>query len=79
MEKHFIYYHCNQWKMTDSMNVVGVFTEAKLKETIVEDLDKGEIKLDNRDVEEILEMDIRTINSLIEFGHIIEITLNERL
>lgn len=79
MEKHYIYYYCDQWKMTDSMNVVGVFTEAKLKEALVEDLDKGEIKLDNRDVEEILEMDIRTINSLIELGHIVEITLNERL
>lgn len=79
MEKYYIYYHCDQWKMNDSMNVVGVFTETKLKETLVEDLDKSEIKLDNRDVEEILEMDIRTINSLIEFGHIVEITLNERL
>lgn len=78
MDKHFIYYHCDQWKMKNSMTVIGVFTEAKLKQIIVEDLRCQDIELDRKSDDEILDMSISTLNSLIQFGHIEEITLNER-
>lgn len=74
----FAYYHCDQWKMKDSMDLVGVFQEDKLKEAIIEDVKNETIKLDEREEEEIKTMDIRTLNSLIEFGHIQEVKLNER-
>ncbi|MFY0519272.1 hypothetical protein ACOMCU_15815 [Lysinibacillus sp. UGB7] len=36
MDMYFIYYHCDQWKTNSSMKIIGVFTEPKLKQTIVE-------------------------------------------
>ncbi|MFY3791616.1 hypothetical protein ACOQFO_07950 [Ureibacillus sp. MALMAid1270] len=59
------------------MALVGVFEESKLKEVIIEDLQNDYIKLDEREAKEIKEMDIRTLESLIEFGHIQLIELNE--
>lgn len=74
----FVYFHCDQWKMADSLSLVGVFEENKLKEIIIEDIKNGDVELDGRDEEEIQKKDIRTIESLLVYGHIQPIKLNER-
>lgn len=78
MDRFFVYYSCDEWKMWDSMRLIGVFDEETLKQVIIRDLHKKDIELDDRDDDEIMNMDIQTINSLIKYGHIEEVHLNER-
>jgi hypothetical protein len=76
---YYLYYHCNQWKMRDSFNLVGVFEESKLKQIIIEDVKNEDIEFSNKDVDTIVDMDVRTIDNLITYGYIEKIVFNERV
>jgi len=78
MEQLYIYFHCDEWKSWDSMGLIGVFEESKLRQEIIEDLKNGYIELDEREKSEILEMDIRTMQELLKYGYIEPVELNER-
>ncbi|QST02543.1 hypothetical protein IMZ31_24140 (plasmid) [Pontibacillus sp. ALD_SL1] len=76
MDKLYVYYHCDQWKMTNSYHLVGVFTEDKVKEVVIKDLRKGDVECSDRDEDEIIKMDIRTLDTLLVYGHIQPVELN---
>ena len=78
MEQLYVYYHCDEWKMNDSMSLIGVFEESKLKKILIDDLRNKDIEIDDRDEEEILKMDMWTLESLLKYGHFQKIDLNER-
>lgn len=77
MEKLYTYFSCDEWKSHSSSRLIGVFTESKLREIILEDLENGDIEL--CDIDDINSLSINDINNLIVYGMILEIEINERL
>lgn len=73
----YIYYLCDEWKSYDSMKLVGVFDSKHLTQIVVNDLRDGTINAGGYEEDEILEMDASQLNTILEYGYIESVMLNE--
>jgi hypothetical protein len=64
--------------MRTSFELVGIFEENKLKQIIIEDINNKDLEFDNRNVEEIAEMEEQEMNNSITYGYIEKVFFNER-
>lgn len=91
MENLYAYYTCDEWKSTNSMHLVGIFTETKLREVVLEDYKNNDIELDGyepedlkemkeegEDVEMINEMGVDAFNDTFIYLYVSSIEINER-
>lgn len=74
----YIYFHCDVWKSTDSMNLVGVFDEPHLKKVVREDLEQNRVVLDGFEPKEESRFTVDELIRNLDYGFIEKIDLNER-
>lgn len=78
MEKYYILFNCDEWKMHDSMKIVGVFDLSMLIDTLKTRINSKEYEFEG-DTEDIDTMSIREINTSLRYGDIQEVEINEVL
>ncbi|QUH21822.1 hypothetical protein [Alkaliphilus sp. B6464] len=78
MRQYYALFTCNEWKEFSSMRLVGMFSRTELIKIIKKRVKENEFGF-CRDIKEINEMPIRDIEVSLEYGHIIELKINEIL
>lgn len=76
--KYYALFNCDEWKSTSSMSFVGVFNFKKLINLIKKRVRNGDYEFDN-EIKEIETMEWDEIETLLEYGHIQEVSINEVL
>lgn len=67
---------CDCWKSYSSMQLIGVFTKAKLLSVIKQTIESGNFNF-NRDMADLDRLDIRDINISLEYGFIEPVIIDE--
>lgn len=76
--QHYALFSCDVWKSNSTMKFMGVFTKPRLLRII-----RREIKDNNFEygcpLSTLEEEDVRSLNDMLTYGYIEEITINEEL
>lgn len=76
--KYYALFSCNEWKERASMDLIGVFTENKIRQIIRKKIKKNDFEY-GADIKEIQTGDIDHIDTLLKYGFIQELNINEEL
>lgn len=74
---YYVLSSCDEWKSYSSMKLVGVFTLKELKKVVKRKVKEGYFEFGRRNIMEIDNMDGSEIDSMITYGSITRINLNE--
>jgi hypothetical protein len=75
--KAVIVHTCNQWKEYTSFSLVGVFTNRKKLNSLLNRMIKNNDIGDDDEPKKVNDLSIEDINNKISFVYVQEITLNE--
>jgi cell division FtsZ-interacting protein ZapD len=76
MEKElYVLYACDEWKSSDSMGLLGVFDENKIKDALKKMLKQKDIELETS--KSIDEIETERLNAYVKYAHIEQIDLND--
>lgn len=76
-EQYFALFSCNEWKQRSSMAFLGVFTEQALRKKLAK-----EIKVKNMLIDKGINIDTcdtNDFNSILSYGFVQELQINEEL
>ena len=76
-EKYYALFSCDAHKASSSMRFKGFFTEEKLREILLRDIEKGYYELD--DFIKVKEDHIKMIMVNIKYAYIVEAEINEEI
>ena len=76
-EKYYVLFSCDAHKAYSSMRFKGFFTEEKLRDILLRDIERGYYELD--DFVEIKEDNIEMIMANIEYAYIVEAEIDEEI
>ncbi len=77
--KYYALFSCDQWKSHSSMSLIGVFTLLKLRSAIRKRIKSKNFSFDGYDIKEIKNMSIHDLDIALQYGSIIELSINETL
>lgn len=77
--RYYGLFSCDEWKSHSSMNLIGVFTLTKLRKLVKERVKKGDFEFGGERITEIDNMDFDSIDTMLTYGYIIELGINEEL
>ncbi len=78
-EEYYALFSCNEWKDYASMRLIGVFTRAELNKQIREKIQKGDMEFDDDNIYSDDNLSAYDINTLLKYGHVQELSINEVL
>lgn len=78
MRPYYALFSCDQWKMKNSMNLLGVFNETQLKVAVRKMINSKDFEFES-DVREIKNMTPHEMDVHLTYGFIQPVTLNELL
>jgi cell division FtsZ-interacting protein ZapD len=73
--KLYVLFACDEWKSSDSMGLLGVFDEVKIKEALKKLLKQGDIELETS--KSIDEIDVDRLNAYVKYAHVEQYDLND--
>ena len=71
----YVLFACDEWKSSDSMGLLGVFDEKKIKDALKKMLQHGDIELETS--KSIDEIETERLNAYVKYAHVEQYDLND--